>query len=677
MESSSKSNRNKIVLIILVIAAVAVGLFFFFQSKLSDEAYKTFETAMNQGLGQAATWEAGSHEFSLMKKTLTVNQVKVTVKKEFLKTEKPLVIDVAQVKIKNGPRLNELERLLGLTDWRSQKATHIFDELALSDIRALHSENDITLNFKLNSWVIANLGFLEAGPDQTPGPLGFLRSARLDSSLIDQISIALDNAQNPEKPQKVHLAVGPINLVEPHLADSPKDSPALDLSEEQLASLNHFKLLTSFSCQEFRIQNFKLQSEFEESQLSFSLEDLLERGMSSQGRVKLASLKNLDFSMVVEQINAVIKLGSYEMTDLDYSRFLQRAEKVVASLIARTLAGENSDLSVDEVTAIYGQVFTYANLFALYFDLGHITMTDFSGSINDALTFGISKFNLQGPLKAGRIPPKLTMGLSAYFNLPTQDNPDDKVIHETYKFGQIFGQTNFQIETGYETTYNPQTGDLNLAKNSFAIKDLFTLSSTGHLTGLTESLMADLDNIVLSDFLALFSVKELFNVGLVDLQLTLENQSLVTKIFEAIAQQTGTEDIIVIREMAKAGFQAMADEYLMAKGVTNVGELVQAVNSFLDQPQSLSVGASPSQAFTPAYVMSLTDESERFNALGLYLSVNQNKPIKLNWLRLDDVASSPSESQPAEEFQNETIEEEPVEEEPIEEQIIEEEAVVE
>ncbi|MDR1577012.1 MAG: hypothetical protein LBT86_02105 [Deltaproteobacteria bacterium] len=662
MANGSHTSRN-VFIGIFVLIVISVGGWLYFQNSYSNEAYQTFAVAMDKFVGNDGQWKDGGHSFSLLDRSLTVNQLQISVfppeaepastpastestdstatteptkpTNTSAQAQKPLVFNVDQVYIKNGLLLNQLNKLFGLTDWRAQSETLIAEELTLKNIKFQRAEDNLKTDLLITSFQLKDLKLLSSPQDQVAGSLGFVKSVALASANIDKVSVSIEPARSEEN---YKLVFGPVKLENPRLGEG------LTTTEDPIYLL---KLFASLSCQQFQIQNFDLIANYpdkQNGQLIIKIADLFQQGVRTNGRVEKFNLKDFYFFLQdnTENIKVDAKLGSFEANGLDYSRLLKRISTSLENLVAKSIQDPTRSITIEDAMELYGGFYAFSNLFTLPYDLENASLANFSVSINDGLTFGVTNSSLSGPFKAGHIPLSQRLDFTAYLNLPTSLNPNDETLAAAYNIGQIFGQTNFNFKFDSALNYEPVSGTLQSTQNSLVADNLFALSSDAKIIGLTEPFITALDDISLLDFMAIRTIPDLLNVGVTNLRIDFQDQSLFPKIVKALAAFSNVEPQEISQRL-KMAIRAWADEFLMANGVTNVGEVVQALELFVDQPQKLAIGLAPPTPFTTATVLSfIDDQSALLNALNIFLSVNGQNPIKLNWLRLTD--PTPAES---------------------------------
>ncbi|MDR1873093.1 MAG: hypothetical protein LBS60_14425 [Deltaproteobacteria bacterium] len=651
MGSDSKSS-GKIFLILGVVLIVLVGGGFFLRGRLADEAYRTFETLMNKLVGPNNQWEAAAHDFSIFARSLTVNQLKITLKDvipspkptdqsdadddadaDAAKPEptpkrprQPLIVTVDQVRIKNGLSLESLNNLLALNDWRSQGEKALAEELELTNIKSKADE----ATFTTDSLLVTDLKLAAASDKQPAGALGFVKSARLGQLTINKIVLSAITDPIESDPNKIDgtLKIEKFAVVNPILAEG----------VESLTTPIDFIKLAGFTCQSFQISGveFDLQDGIKvpdsndikmTMKMVMKLEDILETGVEAKGVVEKFSLKNASFHYSEPALKLDARLGSVDFSGFDYSRLLDRFLTAFEPIMNEAfLTGSTPDLNYSQLSELYGSIYTLANLFSLPYDINEALVTDFYVNYNDEFAFGSHKSSLKGPYKAGRLPAKSLSELDFYVHLPKVDKPQDKVIHNLYQFGQDFGQTDFLFTIVSDLESDPKTGVFTIKKHHLAVQDLFSLDIDMGMVGLTEAFVAKLDDIPAKDSFAIMTVPGLYNLGFTELAFNYQDHSLFQK---AVGLAAKNDQIPYDQEIEKIRSK-LDNEY--PKNLTNQEALAKAVNLFLDNPQKVSLGIAPDKPFTINTVQELKlDATAVLNVLKIFLTANNEPPVVLNF----------------------------------------------
>ncbi|MDR0549736.1 MAG: hypothetical protein LBI10_10070 [Deltaproteobacteria bacterium] len=621
-----KKNRLAFLVVALVVlCALVAGGYYYYQSQLAKEAFEIFSVSMNKAVGPNQ-WTTGSHDFSLLQRTLTVNDIKFSLKTP----EKPqsLNFTVSQVRVKNGLRLATLNKILALADWRGQAETHIADELVIADIKTSFSPPSLEgdqgpIDFTISSINIESAKLISSGQEEVPGVIGFLKNLRLSSFVIDKITSNLKTKANAEV---FNLALGPINLNEPRFLEGVKslDDPLL------------FLKFFSFSCQEFRVQNFLFNfvAENRAGELSLKFGDLLEQGVSYDGRVKKANFKDLEFKLSENKgnIHLKMKLDSFDANGLDYSQFLNRAAEPVLERLIRIKNEGTYEFNREDFEQIYGRLYTLANMFSMPYDLDNISYAGMEITFNDVLTIGSKQGSLVGPFKTARVPASQSQQVDLYVRLPKE--PQDKrveLLSLAYNFGERFGQTDFSFNFISKLSYDSSVGGYRIDQNSVVSPNLFQLEIGGQLTGLTETLIKKLNEIPIRDVTAIAGVEEILSLGLSNLAIQYNDASLFEKIIAAFSKETKIDPQIFRQALKEELIPNKLIEKLKLSGLSNPEPVTKILQSFVDNPQKLTLGVNPNQPFTALTALTLRNLYGSLNALKISVSANDSPPVILTF----------------------------------------------
>jgi hypothetical protein len=626
MASESNAKKYIIVALVAIVALLVVG--YRYQASLAEEAWLSFGKAMDAAVG-ANKWSAESHDFSLLKRSLFVNRLKFSVDVKKLEEVKkggvgPLGFTVEKIAIKNGLRLSAIDELLGFTDWRSRPETLLVEELVATNVQSQFPLiGRISSSLSISSLAIDNAKFKASGADEAGGYLGFLRNLRLDRLNLSDFAISLKEGENQGA-----FSLGTVLLVDPRLAESlvSPDDP-----------LFYFKII-ALSCEEFRIQNAKLNFKGQ-TNFDVSVADVWEKGVEAKGRVEYFSLKGYETN-VYSTFNTKASLGSLEFVGLDYSKLLDRITPHVATLIEENAEGEiDPDEIKEKILEIYDEVYTLANMITQPFDLEKGSFKDFHFSINDALIMESREGVLAGPFKAGRIPPMSAKKFDFSVKLPK--NPSEKFdfLDDAYKFGRDFGQNEFKFVFESKTQYDPQSGHIKTLKNEVVAENLLALNVDVEASGLTETLMAKLDEISFRNFLGVLGVQEVMDLSLINLSIVYQDFSAFNKVLAYLAKTSTSPKRTVDGIKAEIETEFISKNLInniVALGALNADEVKGALLGFLASPDKLSFGLSPKTPYGFASVaLAFSDRAKILNDLGIFVTSGDNPTVNLKWANID------------------------------------------
>jgi hypothetical protein len=650
---------KKFLLVVVILAAAFTG-YRLFQNRFAEEAYLTFETAMNKAVGNNGQWEAKSHDFSLASRTLNVHGVKITVKPEATGLPNPLILTVNEVAVKNGLRKAALDNLLGLSDWKGQTETNIADQLTLSDIKTQSQVGEGTVDFSINSADLSGVKLLAAPQDSPDGPLGFIKSFTFQKGGFSKLSFIL---QGPGQKYKFLTAIDTFSLTEPHLGQR------MDSADDPLFLL---QLISSFAYQEIKITNYELSGDITDGGFVLQIGQILEKQANGRGKIGHYSLENIAVgvnSAFGEESNIVdLSCDKIALENFDTSQLMDKMYPKFRQLYMTVLTGD-TDSAIQIGEEIYDIYHSAASIFSIPFDLDALTVSNFKVSYNDSLAFGIKKADIKGPFKANRIPENSTTDVNIFVNLPKEDRPSPhQILSKAYTFGRELGQFDFDISFSSKVNYDPKTTVFKTGPATLDIKDLFSVDFFLQLEKLTQEMVTAMAEVSLREPAGLFGIPGVTGLTLRKLTLDFKDASLVNKFLNFSAKQSDstTEEIL---EKAKYSFERGVNDDMNSLDQRN--ELITAVKKFLDKPGQISFALDPAVDLSAESVMPIVmsgDSSILLNLLNIFVGFNGEAPLNLHWAHVaaptfdsEDLNNNPQEDD--EEFFEGTFEEDAIDDE--------------
>ncbi|MDR1084666.1 MAG: hypothetical protein LBP22_07340 [Deltaproteobacteria bacterium] len=636
---------KKYILIGLVILVAAVIAFQLIKSKLAGEAYLTFETAMNKIVGPDTKWQAQSHDFSLLKKTLTVSDIQVTFIPEVTGLEKPLLLTVREINIKNGLMKAGLDKLMGLTDWKAQPETDIAGQLTLSDIKSRLEGSALAVDLAVGQADLSDVKLLAADEQNSTGPLGFLKSLTFSVGRLTDSSLIIKATK--EEVQTIVLSAESFSLTEPRL------SPEL---QSLAGPFQLVQLYRSLAFKEMKINNYGLTSNSGQTDVLLRIGQSLETASDGRGKIGHYSLENITFTVTFpaddknNKVDLTCELFAFD--NLDTARLMDKLTPQFYLFYRSILQGE-SPFTAENFGQFYNAYKSAASLFSAPYDLDSLSVANFKVAYNDVLSLGLNKVSMTGPFKAYQIPLTKSSEIQAFVNLPTEvlESPYD-ILLKTYTFGQQLGQSDFQITYNSKSSYDRKTEVYKIQTAKTEVKDLFSLDFSLELEKLSQSTVDQLAEVPLSDFEAITQIPEAMDIILRKMSLSFVDNSFTNKSINLVAQKAdrSAEDI---RQLAAMGFWSyIIDRF---SNLENRDEVIEAGQKFLENPGRINLGLEPLGNFTGEFALTVYQPGNNavlLNLLNIYLGTNSQEPIKLSWDTTEFPFSFESEdlqnSQPAE-----------------------------
>ena len=171
---------------VAVLALGGGGLYFFLSKKAQREADDAFTMVMNALAGEDM-WERGDISYSLLRDTLTVDNVIVR-----LPDGAPAVrMDLERTVIKGAPEKAEVERLIALESWTSQPAAKLFDSCVFSGVSFQGARGKQISRATIKELNLTGAGLSESGPD--PNPYGVATFLSLESLRMEALDALLSS----------------------------------------------------------------------------------------------------------------------------------------------------------------------------------------------------------------------------------------------------------------------------------------------------------------------------------------------------------------------------------------------------------------------------------------------------------------------------------------------------
>ena len=616
-------------LLILILAVLAVPAYMGCGPKGADP-YETFVLVMDR-LNGPGQWSDQGHEWS--RGGLTVKGLAMNMTPEAqaaLKLAGPVTID--SVLIKKPASKGQVEKLLSLTDWQNQPGISLAEAIYLTGYKARMAAaagGEADSEIKIEEMSLAGVK-LDKAPSEAPaGAEGFLKALRLDSLNYKNFLLAFKGPEAEALAALESVALEGLSFD----GDIPPELAALegDAFFKRLALLN----LKSFKTQGMKLDYTGLAPKYppKASQTLASLEGKDLKSLKAAGLLTLAGLKS-NFTDDQGQVHD-FSLDSARLRGLDAADYLG---KLLAGLAQAGDSREGAE------AVISGQL-TLADFFVSPISLEEATLNGLDFDLAGLISVKLAEAKSTGPYRAGEVPASVKSWVKG-LEISLTGDPGAKAgtpgrdIHE---FIEAAGRNTFALEAENEITYEPRTGLVNHRLNRLASRDLFDLSYTLTLDGLTSDRLEKFRQIPLgviylaalnpSDFLGDASFNAL-NIkytdhGLVDLIFKLKAQEEAGVTGEDMKQRTINETDMMVTIMG-------------GRHLKNTKDLSRPLLDFLKKPQSLEINISAAPPLSFPVVQNLHAEPIAIlDALNITFSANGETGAPLRFISSPDGGRSP------------------------------------
>ncbi len=568
-----------------------------------EGSYESFSLAMDKLAGEGK-WSDKGHSTSFFGGDLTVTGLTVTGENSDL--------EVAELKLAKPLEKEKLKAILDAPDWKDRKEAELAKGLVLKGLkRTVKQGENIVLTTTADEVNFTIIRLAAADSNAASGPAGFLQALRIGK-------VGYANLKGLSNGEKSDLEMTLARLEAEALAFDAAPLPGLDaLDPSGLASA-----VSSFSAKNMTFKDMSFTINRLEGapegpgKMTFALaswdqKDL--KGFRSAANWTIAGLK---FVLEGEPQNMNFALDSLILNDLDMTEYL---DKIMP--IALAAASEGSD----PYNATSG-LQTFADFFVSPFSLKDASMKGLDFTVGKVIGLKMAECLWTGPLTAGAIASKQASAVTG-LEIILPDSPeglDDDAL-ELYQFGQDFGQSRFVIDAVSESSYDAAAARLTSDLKKFAVKDLFDLSFTMNMGGLTSERLnamkaTKLDNILM----VLMDPESVFgDMSLENLNLNIQNQGLAERIY-AYAGKTRLNGASAdeVKNMA-VGFVSLGMAAQGSVYMENPDTLTNSVTTFLKEPKNLKLSIKPEPALSFAAAKAFAgDRNALLNSLNLTLSAN-------------------------------------------------------
>jgi hypothetical protein len=608
--SRSGSKIIKIAAVAVVVVAAALALAWHLANKrAADEAAEAFALAMDWVAGPGR-WTVGSTGYAAGSKTLTAKDVTVDLSHLDKTITEPLTIGT--VTVVGGLRRDDLKALRDLADWRDQADRHLADSVTLSGIGLDTTDGRDRMIFGTDAAHLGGIDLVAAGPDNPAGPLGFLKSLRIQSLAVDRGALSVELKDSMEVAVKMEL--GRLEAADLHAGQGLGGVASLAA------------ILPTLSAANLAVAGVGLQSGTPGGQNNVAL-SVREASATDADRLAFGSIsvKGLAASVASQSggggadekpLDLAIAVEDLQLKDLDLAPLYRR----VLDLQARLGPGSPGSSAA-------GNFYTLADLFTQPFSIGSATGRGYSMDIDGQIKLGLAEASYTGPSRAGRIPPSHGCRIEG-LRLELPGSPPDRPDYaKAYEFGLKFGQNVFTARYLSATTYDPATGAYNQSTAPLLDVDgLATVNGEFNLSGLTPALLDAMAKVPVAEAENIFYVPEFLDLGLVRIHLEILNSGLMDRILGYHAAKNS-----ISLEESRRQAAASVKSVIALSAVENRTEIAEAASAFVLAPRTLVLDVSPSQPLTisSAALFALGDAVSVINSLNITAAFNGAAPLSV------------------------------------------------
>ncbi len=616
----------------LIIAALAVlAILAAACSQPPVDHYPTFSLAMDQLVG-AGNWTAASHtagKDDLL--TVTGVTVKMPAKKapETAPAEagedgqtaeapkaavsKDHALEIATVELHKPLDKKALDALIATANWQNQKETKLFDKLVLKGLRHHLAADPKAYDLGIEEVTLDAAALAAAGADAPAGQAGFLKALRLGG-------LAYKNFKMTSQTEGEDALVTVASATVAGVAFDGQPLPGLELIDPTgMAGVMGAMSAKSASIKDVAM---KIGSSAEKVNFSMSMASAEEKDIKAMGAIGALDMSGFKMDIAKEGtgLPATITLDKLSMHGFDMSGYFQ---KMMPAIAAASLDPESAD-------RVLSQLYTLADIFVAPMSLDDLAMSGLEFNLGEMMTLKMAEAKVAGPYKTGEIPASQKSSITGLeIILPESAEAAGEDGKDLYEFGQKFGMTRFVINAEGEGSYDPATGRMDNRTTRFEIKDLFKMTGSLELGGLTPDRLSKLGEIPLEmAALALMAPEAtLGDMSLNSMTLKLEDQGLTDRVFKYTALMESEKGVAPVtaedlRKQATAGIQMM----MQIKGgqyLRNPEAVSKPLVDFLTKPGSLELRLAAEPPLGVKSVMATAgDQNKILDSLNLSLSAN-------------------------------------------------------
>ena len=617
--------------------------------------YDSFTIIMDRLLG-AGKWSAKDHQVG-DDKTLTVNDLNFTLMEStstqasttdkvapLSKTDspsRPLMGHIATLEIKKGITKADLEAMLASSSWTGQQTLHLTEGISIKGFslklqpdsaKEASAKGMDQFNFTAENIAISGLRLAASDAKVPAGPASFLKALRFDSFGYENLVINGSTAFENSLESKFESKVAQFRITE--FGFTGQSVPNLDtLDPSGLASV-----LSSFSFKDASTKGISLllngDHKGENKKVLITIASINDKNiqLGKVGESKISGIK-LEINGqggdpdVDTMLPFTFKLDTAELIGLDTQSYMNE-------ILPLIITSAVSDTSNEDFFEAMNATQTLGDFFLSPVSLDKFLLKGMELKIGEQFSIALDESRFEGPVIEGTIPASATNTLKGV--VITLNDDKNKVLgkfgNAVYKFGQDFGQTSFEIEAKSSGKYDAKTGDWSSKENQLTVKNLFKLTSTLEMSGMTTEQLKILNEIPMSSaIMALMAPKQVFgNIALNELSFKLVDDGLTERsmkyIYTILQEGYGAKDAQSsfkdFKEEAIVGVEASIT-YGIKPYLANSDVLNKSVRTFLTEPESLELSLKPSSPFNVESVMATEgDINKILNFLRLTVKAN-------------------------------------------------------
>jgi len=571
--------------------------------------YDSFSLALDRLFGPGQ-WSVQSHESSGDDLTVKGLTAKLPLTEGSTNT-----LTIESVFIKNLLSKDMMKALTVISKWGSKSDLVLAEALDIKGLRKTSAGPEGEMeSLTLEEGNLAGLKLVKAAPGAPTGPASFLRALRVGGVGYKNLRLAF---KDQEAEAVASLESGALEDLSFDGDIFPELAKVLD---DKIDPDGLYKEMVGQSFKSLKVAGLKLDfkglAPEARVQGSLSLAGLEKTDVQSFKRV--GAFKLNDFQSRVTDGDGQVhtfNLNGLDLKSLDIAAYL---DKIMAGL------AKASDDPAAAEDIVMGQ-FTLADMFISAISLEEASLTGLDLGVPGLFTVKIAELGVTGPLRVGEIPASVKsrlkgLEISLSGDPQAEEGTPSRNLHELSQ--TMFGRKSWALDFEADNAYDGK-GLLTSRLSNLAVKDLFALSFSSTLGGLTPARLEKFKTIPLNELQpAVMNPDELLgDVSFNALNLKYTDQGLIDLILEIQARDSGqTAADLKNTLLAQAGAVLPA---LGAQYVKDSQSVSRIVLDFLNAPQSLEIDLKSAPPLTFAVFQSLAaDPAALLDALNITLSGN-------------------------------------------------------